>query len=1006
MHLKSLTLKGFKSFASATTLRLEPGITCVVGPNGSGKCNVVDAISWVLGEQGAKALRGGKMEDVIFAGTSGRAPLGRAEVTLTIDNSDGALPIDYSEVSITRRMFRDGAGEYEINGTRVPPARHPGAAQRLRHRPRAARRRRAGPARLRAAVAPGGPPRLHRGGRGRPQAPQAQGEGAAEAGRDAGQPHPADGPHRRAAPPAQAAGPAGRDRPAGPGGAVRAARRAAAAGRRRPGHAARRAGPRGGRRGGRAGPPARGRGAARRRPGPSSSGWKTRWPRTRRGWRPRRTPGTGSRRWPSACAAPSGSPRSVRGTSPTPATRGRRGATRTSWRPRPRSSPSRRRSSSRPSWTPGSGSRRCWRSAPSTRRRSPPPNAPTWPPSGRWPTAGPGSRRWPAGRRRCAAVSSANAEEIERLSEALGEADARTAEAHERARGGPRGDRGGRRGATTAWGSGSRRRRRRTRPRGPGCASWSAAERAAEQQRAHWRARVEALSVGLARRDGSGALLGDAAPDGVLGALSGLVTVEPEARTAVAAALGELADAVAVESLEAAVAALRQLRAGGRGPRRRCSWRPADAGRRPSDGRPASGAPPRRRRLGGGPPGWSTRPPRWPRRCAGCCAASWSWTTSTPRARGRAPPGSPPSPRRRRARRRAGVRRLRRRGERAGRAGRGGRGGGRPGRRRGGAGPAATRAGGRAGRGGGAAGRPDRRPGGPHGRRAPGERRRGPAGPAGAGRAVGHGAEAERLRERRDAVEAKRLRRAARAGGRRAAARGRRGRAGRRRAGHRDPRRRRGRAGRRPRQEVEARLALRTAEERARAIAGRAESLRRQASSERQARARAAAARAARERGARIAADRRLGRGDGLRARSPSRWLPPPSSATPPRPPAPSGSAPLAEVRTTTSRLTALLEKLVDAVHRDEVLRAQSRAAPGAAHRQGARRPRPGRRRPRRRVRAARARAGVGGGDGRVRGGQRARRGRRGAAADALRPRHPAAPGRRARRRTSGCWAG
>ncbi|MEU4156564.1 chromosome segregation protein SMC [Actinoplanes sp. NPDC026670] len=116
MHLKSLTVKGFKSFASATTLRLEPGITCVVGPNGSGKSNVVDAIAWVLGEQGAKALRGGKMEDVIFAGTAGRAPLGRAEVTLTIDNNDGALPIDYTEVSITRRMFRDGASEYEING--------------------------------------------------------------------------------------------------------------------------------------------------------------------------------------------------------------------------------------------------------------------------------------------------------------------------------------------------------------------------------------------------------------------------------------------------------------------------------------------------------------------------------------------------------------------------------------------------------------------------------------------------------------------------------------------------------------------------------------------------------------------------------------------------------------------------------------------------------------------------------------------------------------------------
>ncbi|GAA1667552.1 chromosome segregation protein SMC [Glycomyces endophyticus] len=118
MHLKSLTLKGFKSFASATTLRFEPGITCVVGPNGSGKSNVVDAIAWVLGEQGAKSLRGGKMEDVIFAGTTGRPALGRAEVTLTIDNSDGAIPIDYSEVSITRRMFRSGEGEYEINGDR------------------------------------------------------------------------------------------------------------------------------------------------------------------------------------------------------------------------------------------------------------------------------------------------------------------------------------------------------------------------------------------------------------------------------------------------------------------------------------------------------------------------------------------------------------------------------------------------------------------------------------------------------------------------------------------------------------------------------------------------------------------------------------------------------------------------------------------------------------------------------------------------------------------------
>ena len=120
MYLKSLTLRGFKSFASATTLHFEPGITCVVGPNGSGKSNVVDALSWVMGEQGAKTLRGGKMEDVIFAGTASRAPLGRAEVSLTIDNTDGALPIEYTEVTISRTMFRSGGSEYAINGS---PAR-------------------------------------------------------------------------------------------------------------------------------------------------------------------------------------------------------------------------------------------------------------------------------------------------------------------------------------------------------------------------------------------------------------------------------------------------------------------------------------------------------------------------------------------------------------------------------------------------------------------------------------------------------------------------------------------------------------------------------------------------------------------------------------------------------------------------------------------------------------------------------------------------------------------
>ena len=119
MHLKNLTLRGFKSFASATTLALQPGITCVVGPNGSGKSNVVDALAWVMGEQGARALRGSNMADVIFAGTSGRAALGRAQVDLTIDNTDGLLDIEYSEVTISRTLFRGGGSEYSINGSPV-----------------------------------------------------------------------------------------------------------------------------------------------------------------------------------------------------------------------------------------------------------------------------------------------------------------------------------------------------------------------------------------------------------------------------------------------------------------------------------------------------------------------------------------------------------------------------------------------------------------------------------------------------------------------------------------------------------------------------------------------------------------------------------------------------------------------------------------------------------------------------------------------------------------------
>ncbi len=116
MHLKSLTLKGFKSFRDATTLRFEPGVTVVVGPNGSGKSNVVDSIAWVLGAQAPSAVRSQKMDDVVFAGTARSPALGRAEVTLAIDNSSGLLPIEFSEVEISRTLFRDGESSYTLNG--------------------------------------------------------------------------------------------------------------------------------------------------------------------------------------------------------------------------------------------------------------------------------------------------------------------------------------------------------------------------------------------------------------------------------------------------------------------------------------------------------------------------------------------------------------------------------------------------------------------------------------------------------------------------------------------------------------------------------------------------------------------------------------------------------------------------------------------------------------------------------------------------------------------------
>jgi len=115
LYFKRIELHGFKSFADPVSIEFHEGITCIVGPNGSGKSNISDAIRWVLGEQSPKMLRGGKMEEVIFAGTASRKSRGMAEVTLVIDNSTGVLPIDYAEVAITRRMYRSGESTYSIN---------------------------------------------------------------------------------------------------------------------------------------------------------------------------------------------------------------------------------------------------------------------------------------------------------------------------------------------------------------------------------------------------------------------------------------------------------------------------------------------------------------------------------------------------------------------------------------------------------------------------------------------------------------------------------------------------------------------------------------------------------------------------------------------------------------------------------------------------------------------------------------------------------------------------
>ena len=115
MYLKRLELQGFKSFADKTVLEFKPGITSVIGPNGSGKSNISDAIRWVLGEQSMKSLRGSSSSDIIFAGTQARKSLGFAEVSMVIDNADGKLPIEYNEVTVTRKIYRSGETGYFIN---------------------------------------------------------------------------------------------------------------------------------------------------------------------------------------------------------------------------------------------------------------------------------------------------------------------------------------------------------------------------------------------------------------------------------------------------------------------------------------------------------------------------------------------------------------------------------------------------------------------------------------------------------------------------------------------------------------------------------------------------------------------------------------------------------------------------------------------------------------------------------------------------------------------------
>ena len=1025
MHLKSLTLKGFKSFASATTLRLEPGITCVVGPNGSGKSNVVDAISWVLGEQGAKALRGGKMEDVIFAGTSGRAPLGRAEVTLTIDNADGALPIDYAEVSITRRMFRDGAGEYEINGSHcrlldiqellsdsgigremhvivgqgqldsVLPSKPEDrrayieeAAGVLKHRKRkekALRKLDAMQANLTRLTDLTAELRRQLKPLGRQAEIARRAQAVQSELRDARLRLAADDlvtlRDELAREEADEAGARAR-RAGGGGAALGGPRRAGAAGGR----------------------PGRGRAAARRGAGHLV-------PALRAGR--------------AAARAPSGSPRSGRGTSRTRRRPAHPAATRTSSTPRPTRSPSRRTElvaavvEARRQLAEVTEARTEHERTLAAAER-----------------AHLAAVRALADRRaglatlagRAEALRSgaaATAEEIERLSEALAEAHERTAAARGGAARRPRASRGRRRGRDASLdGAAAGGRRPRTRPRAARVAELVAAEREAEQQRAHWRARVEALSVGLARRDGSGALLG-AAPTACWARVSGWSRSTPRPAPPSPPRSGELADGRRGRiDLDAAVGRPRHLRAADAGRASLLVAAPAAVGHAPdrltpSGQRPdrAPGAPVwapdgsvRRRCRGavGGRPASTAGPPRWPRRRCGPVRRSCVVDDLDGGARGRRGRAHRRHRRRRPARSAPGVRRVRGRGERAGRAGGGRRRRGRaakpwrtswpgcglrstapaPRRRR--ARPTSRRPKRRAGRRRAAprgaprpswagwsrpCGRPRPRPSG-CGRGATRSRPGGPTRcsrwrpPSGSSRWPRTSRWTTSPTPRCATPPPKPSSRARSDGGRRPAG-----------AAH--------RRGAGPGDRGPGRLAASPGRRRTPGP-GRA----------------AAAARAARERGARIAAlvvtagetacaaDRRVA-GAAAAERDAA-------AAARDR----AGACARPRRARSTARLTALLEKLTDAVHRDEVLRAQNAACGWSSS-------------PRRCSPTTASAAttwsteygpdvpvpAVGRGDGGVRGGAGAGRGRHAAAADALRPRHPAAPCAARRRRTSRCWA-